>query len=162
MGGTPLLGACRKSQGRKARILPVPAAPANEPTDPRALRFEQVVVTIALLAGFVFGIPLVIPVVAVLLAIALGAGSRANVFTRAHEAIFRRTLPPAAAVAYEPPAVTRLTRLVEVGLLALGSLFVAFGVGALPWVFALPVAAITGLAATTGINLVARLNDRRR
>jgi hypothetical protein len=137
---------------------PVPAPP-DASIDPRALRFEQAVVTIALLAGFVFGLPLVIPLVAVLLAVAVGAGERANVFTRAHAALFGRS---ASFQIAEPAAVTRLTRLVEVGLLALGSLFVLFGVGALPWVFALPVAAITGLAATTGIHVVARLNDRRR
>jgi hypothetical protein len=137
---------------------PVPAPP-DASIDPRALRFEQAVVTIALLAGFVFGLPLVIPLVAVLLAVAVGAGERANVFTRAHAALFGRSASFRIA---EPAAVTRLTRLVVVGLLALGSLFVLFGVGALPWVFALPVAAITGLAATTGINVVARLNDRRR
>jgi uncharacterized protein DUF4395 len=137
----------------------VPARPPDAPIDPRALRFEQAVVTVALLAGFVFGIPLVIPVVAVLLAVAVGAGEQANVFTRAHGAIFRRST---AFQVGEPPNVTRLTRLVEIALLALGSLFVLFGVGVLPWVFALAVAAITGLAATTGINVVARLNDRRR
>jgi hypothetical protein len=137
----------------------VPAAAPDAPIDPRALRFEQAVVTVALLAGFVFGLPLVIPAVGVLLALAVGAGERANLFTRSHEAIFGRSVAFRVA---EPLAVTRLTRLVEIGLLALGSLFVLFGVGALPWVFALPVAAITGLAATTGINVVARLNDRRR
>ncbi len=145
---------------RQNRPVPEPEPDADEPNDPRALRFEQAVVTVALLAGFVFGVGLVIPIVGVLLAFAV-AGERTNVFARSHETIFGRSFATTPA-AVEPTSVTRLTRIVEIGLLALGSLFVLFGVGALPWVFALPVAAITGLAATTGINVVARLNDRRR
>jgi hypothetical protein len=60
----------------------------------------------------------------------------------------------------EPGALTRVTRGVEVALLLVASLFLAFGSSGLAWTFALPVAAITGLAATTGINVVAFVYDR--
>ena len=56
--------------------------------------------------------------------------------------------------------MTRVTRLVEIALLALGTLFGLLGAHAFAWVFGLPVAAITGIAATTGINLVALALDR--
>jgi hypothetical protein len=139
-----------------SRITPVPSPP--EARDAGALRFEQAAVTVALLAGFVFGVPLVVPVAAVLLAAALVAGPRANLFARAYRAAMASRA--SSNRPGEAPEVTRLTRIVEVALLVLGSVPVAFGIEGLAWVFALPVAAITGLAATTGINLVALVRDR--
>jgi hypothetical protein len=145
--------------GPATRIGPVPDVPALPAENPRALRFEQAIVTIALLAGFVFGIPLVILVVAVVLGAALVAGPKANVLGRAYEKLFPANTR-LRRVPVEPASLTRVTRAIEVGLLLVASLFVAFGAHGLAWTFALPVAAITGLAATTGINVVAFVYDR--
>jgi hypothetical protein len=60
----------------------------------------------------------------------------------------------------ETAAITRLTRAVEAGLLVVASVLVVIGADGFAWVFALPVAAITGLAATTGINVVALARER--
>jgi hypothetical protein len=125
----------------------------------RALRFEQAIIAIALLTGFVFRWFWMIPLVGVLLLAPLVAGGRANLFARIYEGTLGAHL--AAHPAIESAGTTRFTRLVEVALLALGSLFVFLGADGFGWVFALPVAAITVVAATTGINLVAVVRDRR-
>jgi hypothetical protein len=134
--------------------------PAPEPTDARALRFEQAVVTLVLLAGFVFGVPYVIPALAVLVGVATLGGPPANLFGRVYAYLFfgRAGVERAG----EAANVTRLTRLVETLLLVIASVFWALGIEPVAWVFALPVAAVTGLAATTGINLVALAHDRSR
>jgi hypothetical protein len=132
--------------------------PEPEPTDARALRFEQAVVTVALLAGFVFGVPLVIPVVALLLGAAVVAGARANAFFQVYDALFGRQ---GSVRIGETIALARRTRIVEAGLLLVATVFVLVDLAGLAWVFALPVAAITGLGATTGIDLVALVRDRR-
>jgi hypothetical protein len=132
---------------------------AAEPTGARALRFEQAIVTIALLTGFVFGVPWVVLVVTVLM---VGAvfGRRTNIFVRAYDYLFFG--PASADRPNEPAATTRLTRGVELGLLVLAAILVLVGAEGFAWVFALLVVAITGLAATTMINLVAVVHDRTR
>jgi hypothetical protein len=52
--------------------------------------------------------------------------------------------------------------LVEIGLLAVGTLVSLLGAQGFAWVFGLPVAAITGIAATTGFNVVAFLFEFRQ
>lgn len=143
---------------------PEPPPPPNA----GALRFEQGVVAIILLGGFVFRIVWVLPIVLVLLTIPLAFGEPTNVFARIYGSLFAPDTgdaadaanPAAARRPAEPLATTRFTRLVEVLLLALGTVFGAAGIRGLAWVFGLPVAAITAVAATTGINVVARLRDR--
>jgi hypothetical protein len=132
---------------------------ALEPTGARALRFEQTIVTVALLAGFVFRLAWMVPVVTVLVAGTV-AGPRTNVFTRAYDYLFFG--PASADRPNEPAAVTRLTRWVEFGGLALATVTVLLGVDGLAWLLALVVAAITGVAATTMINVVALVRDRAR
>jgi hypothetical protein len=122
------------------------------------LRFEQVVVTVVLLAGFVFRVPWVVPVLALLLGAAALAGPAANVFGRSYAYLFFGRTPVERAA--EPPRVTRITRLVETGLLLAASVVFLLGADGFAWALALPVAAITGLAATTGINLVALVLER--
>jgi hypothetical protein len=146
----------RARSGRASRIAAV--RPPPEPTDARALRYEQAIVTIVLLTGFVFRVGWVIPVLALLIGLAAFAGPDANVFGRSYAYLFFGRAP--ASRAPEAPGVTRATRLVEAGLLLAGSVLFLLGADAFAWVFALPVAAITGLAATTGINLVALVLER--
>jgi hypothetical protein len=136
--------------------------PSPEPTDARALRFEQAIVTIVLLTGFVFRVGWVIPALALLIGAAALAGPAANVFGRSYAYLFfeRAAERVPAERAPEAPPVTRTTRLVEAGLLLAGSVLFLLGADGFAWVLALPVAAITGLAATTGINLVALVLER--
>jgi hypothetical protein len=132
---------------------------ALEPTGARALRFEQSLVTVALLAGFVFRVAWVVPIVTVLVAGAV-LGPRTNLFVRSYDYLFFG--PASADRPNEPPPVTRLTRSVELGLLVLASVLVLLGVDGVAWAFALVVAVITGLAATRMINLVALVRERTR
>jgi hypothetical protein len=127
--------------------------------DAFALRFEQALVSVVLLAGFVFRIVWVLPVVALVIAGAL-LGPTTDGPRRLYQALFGER----SAVGHpaEPPALTRLTRLVELGLLAVAMLFVLAGAAGFGWVFALAAAAITLIGSTTGVNLVALVRDRRK
>jgi hypothetical protein len=87
-------------------------------------------------------------------------GPRTNVFTRAYDYLFFG--PASADRPNEPAAVTRLTRWVEFAVLALATVLVLLGADGLAWVLALVVAVVTGLAATTMINVVAVVRDRAR
>jgi hypothetical protein len=133
--------------------------PEPEVPDARALRFEQSVIAVVLLVAFVFGTVLLIPVTGVVLAAALLFGPPGNLLRRAYDALFKARV--GVDRTGEAPEVTRMTRTVEVVLLAIGSFFGLVGVSPLAWLFSLPVAAITLVAATTGINLVAAARDRR-
>jgi hypothetical protein len=132
--------------------------PPPEPTDVRALRFEQAIVTIVLLTGFVFRVGWVLPALTLLIGAAALVGPGANVFARSYAYLFFGRAPVDHTA--EPPRVTRTTRLVEAGLLLAASAVFLLGADGLAWVLALPVAAITGVAATTGINLVALVLER--
>jgi hypothetical protein len=136
--------------------------PAPEPaprSEARGLRLEQGTVAIALLAGFVFRVPWVMVIVALLLLLTLFSPAT-NLFLRAHDLLFSGQEPDPHH--REPPGITFITRLVEIALLALGTLVSLLGAQGFAWVFGLPVAAITGIAATTGFNVVAFLLDVRR
>jgi hypothetical protein len=132
--------------------------PTAEIPDARALRFEQGAIAVILLVGFVFRTALLVPVTALVVLAAVLFGPQGNVLRLGYDAAFKahagvdRT--------GEAPEVTRVTRIVEAVLLVLGSVFVLIGVTPMAWLLALPVAAITGIAATTGVNLVAMVRDR--
>jgi hypothetical protein len=134
--------------------------PAAETPDARALRFEQAVVAIVLLVGFVFGWPLLVPAVGVVLAAPVVIGPQANVLRRAYDTVLAGRV--GVDRTGEPPETTHLTRVVEVVLLSIATVFVALDVPVLVWLFGLSVVAITAVAATTGVNLVAVVSDRRR
>jgi hypothetical protein len=136
-----------------------PAPEPQSPSEARGLRLEQGTVAIALLAGFVFRVPWVMLIVAVLLLLTLFSPAT-NVFLRAHDLLFPDHEPDAHH--REAPGITLITRLVEVGLLAVGTLVSLLGAQGFAWVFGLPVAAITGIAATTGFNVVGFLFEVRR
>jgi hypothetical protein len=135
-----------------------PAPEPARPSDGRGLRLEQGTVAIALLAGFVFRVPWVMTILAVLLALTLFSPGT-NLFLRAHDALFAGRATDERHP--EAPGLTFVTRLVEIGLLALGTVVWLLGAPGFAWVFGLPVAAITGIAATTGFNVVAFLLDVR-
>jgi hypothetical protein len=135
-----------------------PAPDPQLPGDARGLRLEQGTVAIALLAGFVFREPWVMLIVALLLLLTLFSPAT-NLFLRAHDLLFPGHEPDAHH--REAAGITLMTRLVEIALLGLGTLVAVLGAQGFAWVFGLPVAAITGVAATTGFNLVAFLFDLR-
>jgi hypothetical protein len=132
--------------------------PTAETPDARALRFEQGVLAVILLVGFVFRTALLVPLSALIVLAAVLFGPQGNVLRLGYDAVFKTRV--GVDRTGEAPEVTRVTRIVEAVLLVLGSVFVLIGVTPMAWLLALPVAAITAVAATTGINLVAAVRDR--
>lgn len=119
------------------------------PIDPRGPRFNQAVLTVALLAGLATGARWVPAVFAVVLFLGAAFGPRYGPFLRLYGEFVRPRLGPPAEL--EDPRPPRFAA--AVGVVSLAAATVAFGAGAagLGWGLALIVAALAGLAATTGI-----------
>jgi hypothetical protein len=119
------------------------------PIDPRGPRFNQGVLTVALLAGFLADARVVVPAFAVVLSLGAAFGPRYGPFLRLYADVIRPRLRPPAEL--EDPRPPRFAA--AVGVLFLGAATVAFAAGAPGpgWALALVVAGLAGLAATTGI-----------
>lgn len=119
------------------------------PIDPRGPRFNQAVLTVALLGAFVVDARLVVPVFAVVLLLGAAFGPRYGPFLRLYADFVRPHLHPPTEL--EDPRPPRFAA--AVGVVFLSAASVAFAVGAigLGWGLALVVAALAGLAASTGI-----------
>lgn len=119
------------------------------PIDPRGPRFNQAVLTVALLVGFVLDLRVVVPVFAVVLLLGAAFGPQYGPFLRLYSSVIRPRLAPPAHL--EDPRPPRFAAAVGVAFLSASTLtFLAGGPG-LAWGLALVVAALAGLAATTGI-----------
>ncbi len=125
------------------------AMTAPRPIDPRGPRVNQGVLTVALLAGFVLDWWPVVPAFAVVLFLGAAFGPRYGPVLRLYAEVIRPRLPPPTEL--EDPRPPRFAA--TVGVLFLGAATVAFlaGAAAVGWALALVVAALAGLAATTGI-----------
>lgn len=122
---------------------------AQQPIDPRGPRTNQGVLALALLAGFLLEVRAVVPVFAVVLLLGAAFGPRYGPVLRLYAELIRPRLGPPSHM--EDPRPPRFAA--TLGVLFLGAATVAF-VGGSPgvgWVLALVVAALAGLAATTGI-----------
>jgi hypothetical protein len=124
-------------------------APAPKPIDPRGPRFNQAVLTVALLVAFVLDAKVVVPVFAVVLFLGAAFGPRYGPFLRLYVEVVKPRLAPPAEL--EDPRPPRFAAAIGVGFLTAATLAFAAGAGALGWVLALIVAALAGLAAVTGI-----------
>jgi hypothetical protein len=130
------------------------AAHPPTPIDPRAPRFNQAVLTVALLGGFLLDpvsewARLIAPLFAVVLFLGAAFGARYGPFLRLYaEAIKPRLGPPAELEDPRPPRFAA-----TVGVIFLGGASVAFALGAVGfgWALTLIVAVLAGLAATTGL-----------
>lgn len=123
------------------------AGPA--PIDPRGPRFNQGVLTIALLAGFTLDAPVVAPVFAMVLLLGAALGPRYGPFLRLYAEMIRPRLAPPADL--EDPRPPRFAAAVGVAFLAAATIAFAAGSPGLGWALTLIVAALAGLAATTGL-----------
>jgi Domain of unknown function (DUF4395) len=148
--------------GADGTVAAVPAtgSPPPRTTDPRPARFEQAVVAVVLLAGFVFGAALLIPVCLVALLVSALVGSRSAPL----QIVFHTLLAPRldAGTRVEPAAPRRFAVLLEAALLAGASLLVLAGTEGLAWVLALVVAGVAALDGATGISAGAALHRRLR
>jgi hypothetical protein len=122
-----------------------------KPIDPRGPRFNQAVLTVALLGAFLLDAKVVVPVFAVVLLLGAAFGAKYGPFLRLYaEAIKPRLAPPAE---LEDPRPPRFAAAVGVAFLTAATLAFAAGASGLGWALALIVAALAGLSAVTGISV---------
>lgn len=122
---------------------------APRPIDPRGPRFNQAVLTVALLVGFLADLKVVVPVFAAVLFLGAAFGPRYGPFLRLYAELIRpRLAPPAELEDARPP---RFAAAIGVAFLVAASVAFAAGASAVGWTLALVVAALAGLAAVTGI-----------
>ncbi len=119
------------------------------PIDPRGPRFNQAVLTVALLVGFLFDVRPVVPFFAVVLFLGAAFGPRFGLFLRLYATAIKPRLGPPAFL--EDPRPPRFAATVGVVFLGSASLAFAAGLPGLAWGLALVVAVLAGLAATTGL-----------
>jgi hypothetical protein len=119
------------------------------PIDPRGPRFNQGVLTVALLGGFLLDVPAVVPVFAVVLFLGAAFGPRYGPFLRLYADVVRPRLDPPAEL--EDPRPPRFAAVVGTVFLSAATIAFLAGADGLGWALALVVAALAGLAAATGI-----------
>jgi hypothetical protein len=138
--------------------------PSRRGFDPRPLRFEQGLLALVLLIGFVFQAELLIPVVTVVLAISGAVGPRRAPLPRLFSAVAGDRLEPPDA--FVDRQTVRLSVLVQTAALLVASALVFLGLGFLGWIIALAVVATAAYDAATGgwieAGLYWRIARRRR
>lgn len=120
-----------------------------KPIDPRGPRFNQAVLTVALLGAFLLDARIVVPIFAVVLFLGAAFGPRYGPFLRLYAEVIKPRLQPPADL--EDPRPPRFAAAVGVAFLTAATLAFVAGATGLGWAFALIVAALAGLAAVTGI-----------
>ncbi len=123
--------------------------PAPTPIDPRGPRFNQAVLAVALLTGFLADWRPVVPVFALVLLAGAALGPKYGPFLALYGKVIRARLGPPKEM--EDPRPPRFAA--AVGVIFLGAATLAFAAGAagVAWALALLVAALAGLSAVTGI-----------
>ncbi|HVL27864.1 MAG TPA: DUF4395 domain-containing protein [Acidimicrobiales bacterium] len=124
-------------------------APPPKPIDPRGPRFNQAVLAVAVLAGFLLDWRPVVPAFAVVLLLTAAGGSRYGPFLRLYADVVRPRLGPPKVL--EDPRPPRFAATLGVVVLSAASVAFLAGAPGLGWVLALMVAALAGLSATTGL-----------
>lgn len=120
-----------------------------KPIDPRGPRFNQAVLTVALLGAFLLDVKVVAPVFAVVLLLGAAFGPRYGPFLRLYAVAIKPRLAPPADL--EDPRPPRFAATIGVAFLTAASIAFVAGASAVGWTLALIVAALAGLAAVTGI-----------
>ncbi len=137
-----------------------PLRAPRQPVDSRGVRFEQGVVTVVILGGFVFRVPWVLPVLTAVLATAAVAGPRLNPFLRLFEGLLAPRL--GAPWHFDDPDEARLADLIGVGRLTFATVAILVGLGGLAWIIALLQAVASALRATAGIHVGSAIYERLR
>lgn len=121
------------------------------PIDPRGPRFNQAVLAVALLVGFLLDLEAVAPVFAAVLFLGAALGPRYGPFLRLYAEVIKPRLPPPGGL--EDPRPPRFAAAVGVLFLLAATVSFAAGASGLGWALTLVVAALAALAAATGICL---------
>ena len=127
--------------------------------DVRASRFEQSIVVLILLAGFVFGQAWSIPTAAVVAGLGLILGDRSPVI-RAWNRVIAPRRP--AGTNFEPVAVAQTQSMVLFAGLALATLVMLAGSVVLASMIAAVVAVVGALGATGVVNVATEIRRRSR
>src|SRR5919199_2046814 len=106
-------------------------APPPRPIDPRGPRFNQAVLTVALLAGYLFDWRPVVPLFAVVLLLGAAFGPRYGPFLRLYADVIRPRLAPPPVM--EDPRAPRFAAAVGVLFLVAASLAFLAGASGLAW-----------------------------
>jgi cytosine/uracil/thiamine/allantoin permease len=122
---------------------------APSPVDPRGPRFNQAVLAGALLLGYLVDWRPVVPAFALVLLAGAALGPRYGPFLALYARVIRPRLAPPREL--EDPRPPRFAAAVGVAFLAAGTLGFLAGHPGIGWALALVVAALAGLAATTGV-----------
>ncbi len=136
---------------------------APSPIDPRGPRFNQAVLAVALLVGFLADWRPVVVLFALVLLAGAALGPKYGPFLAFYARVIRPRLAPPHEL--EDPRPPRFSAAMGVGFLGAGALAFAAGHAGVGWGLALIVAALAGLSATTGICVgceVYLLLSRRR
>lgn len=122
---------------------------APTPIDPRGPRFNQAVLAVAQLTGFLVDWRPVVPLFALVLLAGAALGPRYGPFLALYARVIRPRLAPPREL--EDPRPPRFASAVGVVFLTTGALAFAAGHAGIGWGLALVVAALAGLSATTGV-----------
>jgi hypothetical protein len=126
--------------------------------DARAARFELAAMAVVLLGAFVFKKVWVVPGLAVVVAVGLTFGSRANLFSELFRVLVADRLKPATATELE--TVVRFSELFAVVVLTIATVLFALDLSLLGWPVALVEAGVCALHAMTGLSVEAAVRDR--
>ena len=120
-----------------------------KPIDPRGPRFNQAVLTVGLLLGFLVDFRPIAAIFAVVLLLGAAFGPRYGPFLRLYAAAIKPRLDPPSEL--EDPRPPRFAATVGVAFLVGATIAFLAGAPTVGWVLALIVAGLAGLAASTGI-----------
>jgi hypothetical protein len=123
--------------------------PAPASIDPRGPRFNQAVLAVALLTGFLADWRPVVPLFALVLLAGAALGPKYGPFLALYAKVIRPRLGPPHEM--EDPRPPRFSAALGVVVLTAGTLAFAAGAPGLGWGLALVVAALAALSAVTGI-----------
>lgn len=138
------------------------AAPGTPEVDPRADRAVQTILGVALLAAFVFRVPWLLPVVALVnVAGALGGVERNPLYLGYDRLVAPRLRTPVTAPAL-PAALVRRQDALAAGLVSAASILYVLGAHTIGWTAAIAEAVIAIVAATTRIHVVEYVRRPRR
>lgn len=135
-------------------------APRSDPVDDRADRAVQGTITVIALGAFVFRVPWVVPVLAVLLAIGAFRGPAVNPFHRIFAALVAPRLSPAGTTV--PAATAQAQDQLGVVLLVVATLCIIIGLGVVGWFVTVAEGGVALIAATTGVHLGVMVSERIR
>jgi hypothetical protein len=119
------------------------------PIDPRGPRFNQGVLAVALVVGFLVDWQWIAPLFAVVLLLGALFGARGGPFLRLYAEVIRPRLGPPSEL--EDPRPPRFASSMGVFFLLAATIAFLAGAAVVGWVLVLLVASLAGLSAVTGI-----------